>query len=53
MHSKRDNIKIIINDKANKVIEKLFQSLLNRYQIGLKTSIRGSDLYCIIINIIK
>ena len=36
MYSKRDNIKIMINDKADEVIEELFPSLLSRYQIGLK-----------------
>ena len=38
IHSKRDNIEILINDKSDEVIEKLFESLLNRYQIGLETS---------------
>ena len=42
MHSKSDNIEIMIKDKADKVIEELFQSLLSRYQIGLETSVRGS-----------
>ena len=43
MHSKRDNIEIMITDKADEVIEELFESLLNRYQIELETSMRGSD----------
>ena len=36
------------NDKADEVIEKLFQSLLPRYQIGLKTLQQGNELvfYC-------
>ena len=38
MHSKSGNIEIMIDDKANEVIEELFQSLHSRYQIGLKTS---------------
>ena len=38
IHSKSGNIEILINDKSDEVIEKLFESLLNRYQIGLKTS---------------
>ena len=42
MHSKSDNIEIMINDKA-KVVEGRFQSLLSRYQIGLEASMRGSD----------
>ena len=33
----------MINDKVDKVIEKLFESLLDRDQIGLETSIRGGD----------
>ena len=35
MHSKTDNKEININDKADEVIEKLFKSLLNRYQNNL------------------
>ena len=38
MHSKSGNIEIMIDDKANQVIEELFQSLHSRYQIGLETS---------------
>ena len=43
MHSKSDNIEIMNNDKPEEVIEELFQSLLYRYQIGLETSMIGSD----------
>ena len=43
IHSKSGNIEILINDKSDEVIEKLFESLLNRYQIGLETSMWGSD----------
>ena len=42
MHSKSDNVKMMINDKEDEVIE-LFQSLLSRHQIGLETSMKGSD----------
>ena len=35
-------LKIMTNYKADKVIEKLFQSLLFRYQIGLATSMKSS-----------
>ena len=34
MHSKSDDIEIMIYDKANEVIKELFKSLLSRYQIG-------------------
>ena len=44
MHSQSDNIEVMINYKADEVIEELFQSLLSRYQIGLETSMKGSDL---------
>ena len=43
MHSKSDNIEIMVNDKTVEVIEELFQSLLSRYQIGLETLMKGSD----------
>ena len=33
MHSKGDNIEIMINDKADEVNKELFQSLLSWYQI--------------------
>ena len=42
MHSKSDKIEIMINDKADEIIEKHFQSLLSRFQIGLETLIKGS-----------
>ena len=32
----------MINDKADEVIKELIQWLLSRYQIGLKTSMKGS-----------
>ena len=42
IHSKSDNIKVMINDKAHKVIEERFQSLLYWCQIGLEISIKVS-----------
>ena len=30
-------------DNANEVVNEIFESLLSRYQIGLETSMRGSD----------
>ena len=32
----------MIHDNADEVIENIFESLLNRYQTGLETSVRGS-----------
>ena len=43
MHSKSDNKEIMIYDKADEVIKELFESHVSRYQIGLETSMKGSD----------
>ena len=43
MHSKSDNIKIMNYDKADEIIKELFDLLLQRYQVGLETSIKGSN----------
>ena len=40
MHSKSDNIEFLIYVNANEVIEELFESPLNRYQIRMETSMR-------------
>ena len=54
MHSKSDNIEIMINGEADEVIEELFKSFLNRYQNNLEKFINGINYihYCII-NVIK
>ena len=36
MHSKGDNVELIINDKEDDFIEEPFQSLLSGYQIRLE-----------------
>ena len=56
MHSKSDNIEIMINDEADEVIKELFDSLKNRYQNNLE-SMKGVSLFLImfsycIINVI-
>ena len=43
MHSKKDNTEILINDEADKMIEELFESLLNRYQNNLEQLVRGNE----------
>ena len=40
----------MVNDKADKVIEEPFQSLLSRYQIGLETSMKGSEIVFVLIS---
>ena len=44
MHSKSDNIKIMINDGADEVIKELFYSLKNRYQNNLEL-MKGSEFF--------
>ena len=36
MHSKSDNIEIMINDEVNEVVKELFDSLESRYQNNLE-----------------
>ena len=43
MYSKGNNIESMIYDNADDNIEEPFESLLNRYQFGLETSMRGID----------
>ena len=58
MHSKSDNIEIMISDEADEVIKKLFDSFKNRYQNNVE-SIKGSEFVfkfifsCCITNVIK
>ena len=42
----------MINDKADEVIEELLQSLVFRYQIGLGTSMRGSDFMFVCVHLL-
>ena len=42
MHSKSDNIEIMISDEAEEVIKDLFASLKNRYQNNVE-SMKGSE----------
>ena len=43
---------IMISDKADEIIEELFQSLLNRYQIRLETLMRVSDFIFDCVNLL-
>ena len=42
MHSKSDNIEMMMNDKADEIIEELFDSFQKRYQNNLE-SMKGSE----------
>ena len=43
MHTKSDNLEIMIGSDTNEVIEDLFKSLLQRYQENLEEKMRGSE----------
>ena len=43
MHSKGDNIEIMVNDVADEVTEDLFKSLQNSYQNNLEESMKGTE----------
>ena len=43
MQPESDNVEIMICDNADEVVEEIFESLLNGYQIALETSMKGSD----------
>ena len=43
IHTKRDDIKIMMGSEADEIIEELFKSLLQRYQEGLEEPKRGSQ----------
>ena len=42
MHTKSDNIETMMGNETDEIIEKLFKSLLQKYQDGLEESMRGS-----------
>ena len=48
MHSRSDNIAIVINDEADKVIKELSDSLKNRSQNNLKST-KGKTLCSFIV----
>ena len=42
MHVKSNNVEIMMGTETNEIIEELFKSFVQRYQEGLKESMRGS-----------
>ena len=43
MHTKSDNIEIMISNETDKIIKNLFESLLQKYQEGLKKSMEENE----------
>ena len=49
IYSKSNNLEIVINDKADEVIEELFESLFSRYQVSLETKMNSSNFIWIML----
>ena len=43
MHAKRNNIKIMMGNETDEIIEELFESLLQKNQEGLEEKMGGSE----------
>ena len=43
LHTKSNNIEIMMGNETDEIIEKLFESLLQNYQKYLEKSMRGSE----------
>ena len=43
MHTKSNDVKIMIGRETNEIIEDLFESFLQKYQEGIEKSMRGSE----------
>ena len=43
MHTKSNNIDIMMGNETNEIIKELFKSLLQKYQEGLEESMKGSE----------
>ena len=43
IHSKSDNIEILIGNETDEIIEDLFDSFLQKYKKGLEESMKGSE----------
>ena len=44
MHTRSDNIEIMIGNDNDDIIEELFKSFLQKYEENLQNKMRGSDL---------
>ena len=43
MHTRSNNVEIMVGIETNEIIKDLFESFLQKYQEGLKESMRGSE----------
>ena len=50
---KSDTIEIMMGSKIDKIIEEIFESLLQRYQKGLEESMKVSEVIFDSVNVLK
>ena len=43
IHTKSNNVEIMMGSETDEIIEELFESFLQKYQEGLEESMRGSE----------
>ena len=43
MHTKSNNVEIMVDSEIDEIIKDLFESFLQKYQEGLEESMRGSE----------
>ena len=51
MHTRSNNVEIMVGSETNEIIKDLFESVLQKYQEGLEESMRGSEFVTILENI--
>ena len=52
MHTKSNNVEIMIGSNTNEIIKDLFKSFLQKYQEGLEESMRGSEFVYDSVNVL-
>ena len=52
MHTKSDNIEIMIGNETDEITEELLHSILQRYQKGLEEKMRGSDFFYVNVDLL-
>ena len=52
MHTKRDNIKSMMDSETDEIIEEICESFLQRYQEGLEESMKGIEFIFDIVDLL-
>ena len=49
MYTKSNNVEIMMGSETDEIMEELFKSFLQKYQEGIEESMRGSELFLIVL----